>query len=34
MSTNLVSLSFRIDSKLKQDAEKLFESLGLTDYCF
>ena len=29
MSANLVSVSFRIDSKLKQDAEKLFDSLGM-----
>ena len=29
MSTNLVSVSFRIDSKLKQDAEALFDSMGL-----
>lgn len=29
MSTNLISVSFRIDAKLKHDAEKLFESLGM-----
>lgn len=30
MSANLVSVSFRIDSKLKKDAEALFDSLGLS----
>ena len=29
MSANLTSVSFRIDSKLKKDADTLFESLGL-----
>lgn len=29
MSANIVSVSFRIDSKLKKDADALFDSLGL-----